>query len=90
MGLLDRVGAPQMVGSFGEFEHEVGLWTFFHANGAISAQGQMVKGERHGDWRAWNDAGDLVQAGTYVLGERIGTWYFWDVNGDLHVMEETP
>ena len=32
-----EAGQLQMVGDFGDFEREKGMWTYYHANGVISA-----------------------------------------------------
>jgi hypothetical protein len=89
-GYWNEFGRPQMVGHYDGRGREIGLWTFYHTNGEVSAQGNMLGGQRDGFWRSWNDAGKLTLAGTYIEGQRIGTWYGWDLDGQLHVVEESP
>lgn len=77
-----------------------GLWTLYHVNGTIAAQGRMEEGARIGIWRKWNATGQLISEVTYdqvlVAGDvginrysvavRHGPARTWHPNGKLHLV----
>src|SRR5262249_40523285 len=52
----------------------VGRWTFWHPNGAIEKQGDLVEGKQQGTWSFFYDNGQKMLAGDFRGGEEEGRW----------------
>ena len=53
----------------------------FFAGGAISAEGLLRNGKRHGKWKYYYRNGRPKAVGKYVYGEFDGGWEWWRENG---------
>jgi len=60
----------------GEYASDVlvGVWTYWHPNGAKRAQGAYADSKLAGEWRFWKPDGsaDLERSGVYRAGDRVG------------------
>jgi hypothetical protein len=56
---------------------------FWHANGALAAEGSGRDGVREGPWTFWHANGVVAARGAYLRALREGPWTFWDERGRL-------
>jgi antitoxin component YwqK of YwqJK toxin-antitoxin module len=54
---------------------------FWHANGALAAEGPSVGGIREGRWQFFAESGVIQREGAYRAGRRDGAWTFYDATG---------
>lgn len=54
-----------------------------HQDGTLRKQGQLLDGEKHGEWRTWHSTGKLAAIAHYELGERTGHWQSWYPDGQF-------
>ncbi len=59
-------------------------WKF--ANGQLETEGQLINGNRHGDWRWYHPNGQLATLGHYDLGLISGLWVSYYDNGDTMIV----
>lgn len=52
----------------------VGVWTFWHPNGAVEKQGPLVEGRPQGEWRYFHDNGAEMMRGGFDGGVEWGRW----------------
>ncbi len=52
-------------------------------SGAVVASGDMVNGQRHGNWTEFHHNGSTKALGRYVEGVRWGKWKTFDESGQL-------
>jgi hypothetical protein len=52
-----------------------------HPDGGLRAQGTVVQGVLHGEFRRWYPGGQLQERGTFEQGHEVGTWTLWHPNG---------
>ena len=55
---------------------------FYHPNGVISSEGNMVNGQPDGWWKAYNDNGILSSEGNRKNQLLDSTWTFYSQNGE--------
>lgn len=70
-----------------EEHRRVGLWTWWHENGAMKSQGRFEDGLETGVWTTWHSNGQKESEGEYLYGRKDGIWRRWDDAGVL-VSEE--
>ncbi len=58
-----------------------GTWTWYHANGKKSFEGEFQAGIPVGKHRYWYESGQLNQVGSYEGGEMNGKWNYYEPNG---------
>ncbi len=56
---------------------------FYHANGKVSSEGNMVKGKPDGYWKTYYDNGLLKTEGNRKNAQLDSVWRFYDKNGKL-------
>jgi antitoxin component YwqK of YwqJK toxin-antitoxin module len=59
-----------------------GNYSFNYANGNKIIDGNMVKGQPHGEWKWWYASGKTCEVRNYDHGREEGKWSFLDFNGD--------
>ena len=70
-----EAGALLMTGASID-SYQDGLWTWYHRNRVVSAQGMWRHGRKVGEWRAWDDHGHLLS--TWDMGaDGTGTNELW-------------
>lgn len=68
-------GHIKEVGCHNSNLEKTGRWYRYSPNGeTLSSVGFDNHGNKHGDWKVWNDKGDLVAHMIYDHGKRTGTW----------------
>ena len=56
---------------FGKMQKN-GPFLTWHENGRIRSMGYFVDGERHGDWKQWDESGRLLRQQSYRFGQAVG------------------
>jgi antitoxin component YwqK of YwqJK toxin-antitoxin module len=51
-----------------------GVWRWWHPNGQLEKQGQLVADQRTGPWSFWYDNGQEMLAGSFVADREVGRW----------------
>jgi antitoxin component YwqK of YwqJK toxin-antitoxin module len=74
-------GTPRSEIDFGTDGDAPSTQRFWHASGALAAEGTMRGGRRDGRWRYYDDAGRLERDGGYRDGKRDGPWTFYGADG---------
>lgn len=55
----------------------------YHPSGELYIRGQVVEGNRHGEWRSWHENGSIWSLQEYQNGIRQGINKVWFENGQL-------
>jgi antitoxin component YwqK of YwqJK toxin-antitoxin module len=58
-----------------------GFNKFYHANGVVSSEGNMVNGKPDGVWKSYFDTGVLKSEGNRINGKLEGIWSFYNEDG---------
>lgn len=58
-----------------------GFNQFFHKNGKVSSEGNMVNGKPNGVWKTYYDNGVLKSQGTWNEGQLTDNWTFYRADG---------
>ena len=61
---------------------------WFHENGVLMLEGQIVDNQREGEFRGYFPSGELMSVGSYVNGKREGRGKIYYDNGQVHVENE--
>lgn len=59
----------EAVGDKNKNNEEIGLWYYYHSNGALKATGVYNNGQKQGKWRYFNDFGVLTVVEDYSSGQ---------------------
>lgn len=68
---------------------KTGAWTWWHANGQKSCEGEFAANLAEGHWVFWHKNGQKKTEGDYHDGKRIGLWATWAEDGRF-VGEKAP
>jgi antitoxin component YwqK of YwqJK toxin-antitoxin module len=61
---------------------------WFHENGVLQLEGQIVNNQREGEFKGYFPSGDLMSVGSFVNGKREGRGKIFYDNGQVHVENE--
>lgn len=70
-----------------ELRNELAKWkphrVELRESGVLIASGEMLNGQRHGDWTEFHPDGTTKALGRYIEGTRWGEWKTFDASGQL-------
>lgn len=67
--LVCRAGSDDVIQQVG-----AGVWTYWHPNGFIEKQGELIEGKPSGVWRFFHDNGEVMMRGAFDAGVETGDW----------------
>src|SRR5690606_25092767 len=60
-----------------------GHWRYFDEDGSLQAEGDFMKGRKHGKWSTYYHSGKLSSEGAYENDEPVGPWTYYFENGSI-------
>lgn len=78
-------GNPLYIGTYADkkLQTKQGLARYYHANGALQAEGMMEANLKTGVWRYWHENKQLKDSANYAGGYLEGVLKSWHANGQL-------
>lgn len=60
-----------------------GHWRYFQEDGSLQAEGNFIKGRKHGTWYTYYPSGKIASEGAYEDDQPSGTWTYYFEDGTI-------